>query len=133
MNEPQRKWLFYSVVLATVFLLALSMDMPRMFGWGFFALTFVIVAPIILALQFFVMTPIVVFWRGASKKKKFAVASAVFGFLLALNIVMNHGKPDAVSEDWNAFFVGCFGLLLWGCYCIFSRFLDRLWERFSRR
>jgi len=126
-------WLFYATIIATVFLIALSMDVPRLFGWGGFLLTFAIVLAILLAYLSFIKPKVVAFWSGASKKKKFAVACACVGFLMILNITSNHGKPDASINDFYDFCGICFALLLLGCYRIFSRFLDRMWARFSRR
>jgi Na+/H+ antiporter NhaB len=132
MSERYRQWLLRGATLTVVLLVALSLHVERLGGFGVFIVCFVAgsvggVAAISGNHR------LGSFWNRRSTKQKVAIVCATVAIVLLACFAPNYGKPDAASRNLDDCSLICVALVLLGCYHIFSRFMDRLWARFSRR
>lgn len=115
-------------VLFVVFLSALTMHMEQMGGWGFLILCFVIGS--VGGLGFiWLRNQFPLRWgRFPSPKRRIAIV-VVIALALVVAFVANRHKPDEFANDALA----CFAVLFIVLFIGFSRLLDAVRTRFSRR
>jgi hypothetical protein len=132
MTPFQRKWLLRFSVLPFVVILGIFMDAPRLFGgWGHYLLDCAAGsaggAAVLLAWDFLRSI-----WTKASKWQRAVAVGVAVTAQFMLCFARNYGKPDASIYDILDICGIALVLLLWGCFQVFSRVVDRLWARISR-
>lgn len=128
MNDFRFRVLQYFVVLIIVFLAGISFHLERVEGWGVFLLCFVVASLGAWAFSF-AKRQVQSAWSRLSGGRKFFVFVSAVALFVVLCFATNFGKPDATSRDLVDLLFLTAGLALWGCYRLFSRFLDWIWLR----
>jgi hypothetical protein len=119
-------------VLPLVLILGIFMDAPKLLGgWGNYLLFFSAgsVGGAVAVLGWDTSRSI---WIKASRWQRALVVAFAVAIQFTWCVVRNYGKPDASFYDILDICGIALVLLLWGCYQIFSRVVDRLWARISR-
>jgi hypothetical protein len=118
--------------MAVVFLGALSMHIDRMAGWGF--LIFCSVVGSLGGFTFILgRNTTLSYWSQLPKSRRRIVIAAAIPLVLVATFVADRHKPSEFANDTLTCFTILLILLLWGLYRLFSRFLDALHTRFSRK
>lgn len=131
MNDLRFRGLRYVILLVIVFLAAMSFHLERVAGWGFFLLCFVFGSLGGWAFLF-AKGQVQSIWSRLSRGQKFTVFVGAVAVFAVLCFATNLGKPDATSRNLVDLLSVTVILALWGCYRLFSRFLDWIWQRFRR-
>jgi len=120
------------VVLIVVFVVALSMHAQRLRGWGFLILCFLVGCLGAFGAEW-VIGQLRSVWNRLSNKQHVGVVCDAVAIVLAGSFIVNHGKRDEAFNDFVTCCCVFLALLLWGLYRLFSRVLDTVWARLSKR
>jgi hypothetical protein len=72
-------------------------------------------------------------WHQASKFKKLPIVCAAFALVVVFQIALNFFDKEPTLGIRAALEIASIGLVFLGCYIVFSRVVDRVWARFSRK
>jgi hypothetical protein len=128
----RQRWLIRGLVLGAVFVGSLSFHMERLLGWDLLILCFF--AATLGSLSYlWVRSQFLQRWNELAKSRQIILVVLGITLFLLYVFVSNRHKPDEDFHDVMAC-LGVIGLLmLWGLYRIFSRFVDALCARLSKR
>jgi len=122
----EHPWLIVAVLIV-VFLSALSMHMERM-GWGFLILCFVLGSVGGLGFIWLRERSLLRWSQLPKSTRRIAIAVGV-PLILIGTFVANRHKPEEFANDA----LTCFAVFIAFLYWAFSRLVDALRTRFSRR
>jgi cytochrome bd-type quinol oxidase subunit 2 len=119
-------------ILVAVFIGALSMHAQQKLGWAFLLLC--------LFVGFFggvgalwVKGRIYATWHHLPKYKRTTFILAGTTIVLAAIFLFNRHKPDEGAADFAGVLTVFVVLFLWGLYSLWSRLLDAIYIRFTKR
>ena len=113
-------------MLALVFVAAVSMDVQRLRGWGFFILCFVLGSFGGLGAMW-VVRRMRQSWNQLSRGRRFLLAGAVVVSILAASFISNYGRPDAAFNDFLTVLCLIVVLLFWAASWLLSRVFAHIW------
>ncbi len=115
----RRQWLVRGAVLAVVFVGAVSMDVQRLRGWGFFILCLVLGSVGGLGAMWGVRQ-VQQTWNQMSSGRRALLVGAVAVFILAASFILNYGRPQAAFNDFLTVLCLIVVLLFWALSWLLS-------------
>jgi peptidoglycan/LPS O-acetylase OafA/YrhL len=129
---PDKKWLALGVIFVAIFIDAISMHLDKPRGLGFVILCFLVVSVGVLAVVWAKQRSLL-HWNQSSKRTRAILVASVIAIALVAIFLTNRHKPDEEFDD----VLGCLGILfvlgLLALKRAFSRLMDALHARLTRR
>lgn len=117
--------------LVVVFVAALSMRVQQV-GWSFFILCFVVGSLGGLSLLW-IKGRVQANWNQLPKSKRIPLTALAIALVLAAIFLGNRHEPNEAAADVMECLSVLLALALLGLYRVWSRFLDNLHSKFSKR